>query len=51
MSAAGYLVALVTVLYVGAAIAYARQKNYGIALAFGAYALANVGLIISGENK
>lgn len=49
MSAAGWLVSCVTVLYVGAAIAYARQKNYGMALAFGAYALANVGLVIAGE--
>lgn len=50
MSWAAALVAIVTVLYVGAAIAYWREGNPGMALAFACYAGANVGLIIAGQS-
>ena len=40
-----WLIAIVTVLYAGVALAYWREKNPGMALAFAGYAVANVGLI------
>ncbi len=50
MSPAGWFVAAVTVQYVCAAALYYVQGNRGMALAFGAYAVANVGLIMAGEH-
>lgn len=44
MSAA--LLTLVTVIYLGVAISYARDGRTGMAIAFVAYAAANVGFII-----
>jgi hypothetical protein len=42
-----WLLAIVAVIYLGVAISYARERDYGMALAFIAYALANVGFIWS----
>lgn len=44
---ANALTALCTLIYVGVAVSHARDGNGPLALTFGAYALANVGLIWS----
>ena len=41
----GAFIAIVTALYLAAAVADGLQKNYPMALVWGAYALANCGLI------
>lgn len=40
--------AIVTVLYIFTAIGFFRSGKHGLALAYVAYAIANVGLIIEG---
>ena len=40
------LVALVMVLYLLIAIGYVRESKWGLAVAFAAYGVANVGLIM-----
>lgn len=42
-----WLLSLVALIYIGVAVSYARERNFGMALAFVAYALANVGFIWS----
>lgn len=42
----GWLLALVCGIYVSVAIGYAMEKRLGMALAFTAYALANLGFIL-----
>lgn len=44
MSAA--LLTVVSCIYLGVAVAYMREGRWGMAVAFVAYALANVGLIL-----
>lgn len=41
-----WVIAVVTVLYLGASIVYALEHQYGSALMFFAYSLANVGFFI-----
>lgn len=43
------LLIVVSILYLWAAGGYYRNARYGMALAFVAYALANIGLAIEGE--
>lgn len=40
------LLSLVAVIYLGVAVSYWRQSRPGMALAFVAYALANLGFVI-----
>lgn len=40
------LLAVVAVIYLGVAVGYWRQGRYGMAFAFVAYALANMGFVI-----
>lgn len=40
-----WLLLAVTAAYVGVAVSYARQRRYGMMLAFIGYALANLGFI------
>lgn len=42
-----WAIAVCAVLYVITAFDLARDRQYGLALAFAAYALANVGLILA----
>ena len=41
------IVALVTVLYLLTSFGYFREAKWGLAVAFAAYGLANVGLILA----
>lgn len=54
MSVGDWLVAAVTVLYVGAAIAYGYARHWPSVIVFVGYAIANVGVIwmaIGGTTK
>jgi len=42
----GWLLALIAFVYLYVAIDYVRDHRYGMALAFAAYALANLGFIL-----
>lgn len=42
-----WLLALCAAIYVGVAVGYARRGEFGMALAFLAYAVANVGFILA----
>ena len=42
------LLALVACIYLGVAVAYVRDGDKGMAIAFAAYAVSNVGFIIAG---
>lgn len=44
-----YIVGIVTVLYIISAVGYCMDNKYGLGLAFFAYALANVGLILAAK--
>lgn len=46
---AGVLVLVVGGIYALTAVFYFRENNIGMAIAFAAYALANVGLYMAGE--
>ncbi len=41
------LLALCAFIYVGVAVSYARSGQWGMCIAFAAYALANVGFILA----
>jgi hypothetical protein len=41
------LLAIVAVIYLGVAVSYLLERNHGMALAFVAYAVANIGFIIA----
>lgn len=45
MSAGDWLVGLVTLLYIGAAIAYAHDRQWPNVIVFVGYAIANIGVI------
>jgi len=47
----GPLLAIVTLIYLGVAVAYWIDGRDGMAFVFVGYALANVGLIADGMNK
>lgn len=51
MSTSQGLTALVTVIYIGVAVAHASGGRLGMAVTFVAYALANVGLIIAERGR
>lgn len=42
-----YLVIIVTILYIIASIGYGIDHKYGAAICFFAYALANIGMLIT----
>lgn len=46
-----WLVGLVALIYVAVAIDYARRGEWGFALTWAAYAVANIGLILASPNK
>ena len=43
-----WLIALVTLIYIGVAISYWREGNTGMSIAFTGYAFANLGFIVAG---
>lgn len=45
MGIGDWLVVVVTVLYVGAAIAYGLTRNWASVIVFSGYAIANIGVI------
>ena len=45
------LLTLVALIYFWVAIAYVREGRYGMALAFVAYALANIGFILDARGR
>ena len=51
MSGSQTLTAFVGVLYLATAGFHVRGQRYGLALAFAAYALANVGLILAERGR
>jgi hypothetical protein len=42
-----WLIGVVTVIYVLVALSFLREENTAMAIVFGGYALANIGLIIA----
>jgi len=44
---AGWLLGIVALIYLGVAVSYWLQDDRGMALAFAAYSLANVGFILA----
>ena len=51
MSTSQALTAVVTVIYLGVAVAHAKGGRLGMALTFVAYGLANIGLIIAERGR
>lgn len=45
----GWLIGLVTLIYVGVSISFWREGNSGMALTFAGYSVANIGLILAAK--
>lgn len=43
----GWLIGLVTIIYVGVAISFWKEGNPGMAITFAGYSVANIGLILA----
>jgi len=51
MSTSQVLTGVVTLIYVGVAVAHAKGGRLGMAITFVAYALANIGLIVAERGR
>lgn len=50
MAVGNYSLGVVSILYTITALSYHRAGKYGLALAFLAYAIANIGLVMEGRS-